>query len=90
MRPAHGDQLEQLSSELASTAGSIDRAALRRRLHGLLGNGSSATLEGWTRLRALNEQARASVTRALTVGGPSRFQLARLATRKSVWHYVLK
>jgi len=78
------DRLEQLSADLAIHAGSVDGPTLRRRLHGLLGAGSGAHTEGWTRLLALDEQARAMVARSLAAGGPDGLRLPRRPVRDSL------
>jgi len=75
------DRLEQLSAELARNAGALDAPALRRRLHGALASASHAAPQGWTRLLALDEQARTTVARSLAPGASNELTLPRSAVR---------
>lgn len=77
------DRLEQLSSELARNAGIIDAPALRRRLHGALAPAPHAP-QGWTRLLALDEQARTAVARSLASGASNELTLPRSAVREEL------
>jgi hypothetical protein len=79
------DRLEQLSAELARNAGVLDAPALRRRLHGALASPSQAPPQGWTRLLALDEQARTTVARSLAPGASSELTLPRSAVRDELW-----
>jgi hypothetical protein len=78
------DRLEQLSAELAQTAGAIDAAALRRRLHGELVPGSHVPPPGWKRVLALDQQARSTVARSLIAGGSTELTLPRRAIREDL------
>jgi hypothetical protein len=78
------DRLEQLSAELARNAGVLDAAALRRRLHGEIIPDSHVRPTGWTRLLALDRQARSTVARSLTGGGATALTLARRAIREEL------
>ncbi|MFN2537465.1 MAG: hypothetical protein ABR549_04835, partial [Mycobacteriales bacterium] len=75
------DRLARLAAELAQTAGNLDAQTLRRRLHGHLSAAAHAGTVGWTGLAALDEQARATVTRALAAGGPHELLLPRTRAR---------
>ena len=75
------DRLEQLSGELARNAGVLDAPALRRRLHGALALASHVAPQGWTRLLALDEQARTTVARSLAPGASNELTLPRSAVR---------
>ncbi|SNR95047.1 hypothetical protein [Blastococcus mobilis] len=79
------DRLEQLSGELARNAGVLDAPALRRRLHGALAPASHAAPQGWTRLLALDEQARTTVARSLGPGASNELTLPRSAVRDELW-----
>lgn len=78
------DRLEQLSAEFARNAGALDGPALRRRLHGALAPDSHAAPEGWTRLLALDEQARRTVARSLTPYPSKELTLPRSAIREEL------
>lgn len=78
------DRLEQLSAELARNAGVVDVAALRRRLHGHIRPDAHVPPADWTRLLALDEQARFAVARSLTGGGSTALTLPRPTIRKDL------
>jgi hypothetical protein len=78
------DRLEQLSAELAQNAGVVDAAALRRHLHGHIRPEAHVPPAGWTRLLALDEQARLAVARSLTGGGSTTLTLPRRAVREDL------
>lgn len=78
------DRLEQLSAELARNAGVVDAAALRRHLHSHIRPDAHAPPAGWTRLLALDEQARFAVARSLTGGGSTTLTLPRRAIREDL------
>jgi hypothetical protein len=78
------DRLEQLSAELARNAGVVDAAALRRRLHGHIRPDAHVPPAGWTRLLALDEQARFAVARSLIGGGSTTLTLPRRAIREDL------
>jgi hypothetical protein len=78
------DRLEQLSAELARNAGVVDAAAVRRRLHGHIRPDAHVPPAGWTRLLALDEQARFAVERSLAVGGSMTLTLPRRAIREDL------
>jgi len=75
------DRLEQLAGELARNAGVLDAPALRRRLHGALAPASHTAPQGWTRLLALDEQARTTVARSLATGACNELTLPRSSVR---------
>jgi len=75
------DRLTQLSAQLAQTAGDLNKVGLRRRLHGHLHTTAAATSTGWTRLTALDSQARSSVRRTLATGTDSQLLLSRTDER---------
>lgn len=75
------DRLEQMSAELARNAGVVDDAALRRRLHGVIVPNAHVPPAGWTRLLALDQQARSAVERSLTGVGSTELILPRGAIR---------
>ncbi|MCB0021924.1 MAG: hypothetical protein M9936_27605 [Caldilinea sp.] len=75
------DRLEQLSAELARNAGVVDAPLLRRRLHGHIRPDAHVPPAGWTRLLALDEQARVAVARSLTWAGSTSLTLPRRAIR---------
>lgn len=75
------DRLAQLSAELARTAGDLDLPTLRRRVHGNLSRAAHVTTQGWTRLSALDEQARATVARTLASGDTKELLLPRTRAR---------
>jgi DNA-binding NarL/FixJ family response regulator len=78
------DRLEQLSAELARNAGVVDAAALRRRLHGHVRPDAHVPPAGWTRLLALDEQARFTVARSIINGGSTPLTLPRRAIREDL------
>lgn len=78
------DRLEQVSADLAVNAGSVDRTRLRRMLHGRLRMGDLGAPAGWTRLLAVDENARASVARALAADHGDEVRLPRLSVRESL------
>jgi len=78
------DRLEQLSAEFARNAGVVDAAALRRHLHGHTRPDAHVPPTGWTRLLALDEQARFAVARSLTVGGSTTLTFPRRAIREDL------
>lgn len=78
------DRLEQISAELARNAGVLDAAALRRRLHGEIVLDSHVPPAGWTRLLALDQQARSTVARSLTSAGSTELTLPRRAIREDL------
>ncbi len=78
------DRLEQLSAELARSAGVVDAALLRRRLHGHIRPDAHVPPAGWTRLLALDEQARVAVARSLTGTGSTSLTLPRRAIREEL------
>jgi hypothetical protein len=78
------DRLEQLSAELARNAGVVDDAALRRRLHGHIRSDGHIPPAGWTRLLALDEQARFAVARSLIGGGSTTLTLPRRTIREDL------
>jgi hypothetical protein len=63
------NQLEALAAEYAQTAAAVDTDTVRRRLHALLDTSAHRTSEGWTRLRLLDAEARAAVSRSLIGSG---------------------
>lgn len=75
------NRLEELSGELARNAGVVDAAALRRRLHGHIRPDAHTPPAGWTKLLALDEQARLAVARSLIEGGPTSLTLPRRTIR---------
>ena len=77
------NRLEQLSAELARNAGVVDAAALRRHLHGDILPETHVPPVGWTRLLALDEQARYAVGRSL-IGGSTALTLPRRAIREDL------
>jgi hypothetical protein len=78
------DRLEQLSAELARNAGVVDAASLRRHLHGHIRPDAHVPPAGWTRLLALDEQARSAVTRSLIGHGSTTLTLPRRAVREDL------
>lgn len=78
------DRLEQLSAELARNAGVVDAASLRRQLHGHIRPDAHVPPAGWTRLLALDEQARFAVARSLIGGGSTSLTLSRRAIREEL------
>lgn len=78
------DRLEQLSAALARSAGAVDAASLRRRLHGHIRPDAHVPPAGWTRLLALDEQARVAVARSLVGAGATSLTLPRRAIRKEL------
>lgn len=78
------DRLEQLSAELARNAGVLDAVALRRRLHGHIRLDAHVPPVGWTRLLALDEQARFTVARSIVGGGSTTLTLPRRAIREDL------
>ncbi len=78
------DRLEQLVAEFARNAGVVDAAALRRHLHGHIRPDAHVPPAGWTRLLALDEQARLAVTRSLIGGGSTTLTLPRRAIREDL------
>jgi hypothetical protein len=78
------DRLEQLAAELAQRAGVVDRAALRRLLHGHIRPDAHVPPPGWTQLLALDEQARSEVTRSLTGAGSTPLTLPRRTIREEL------
>jgi len=78
------DRLEQLSAELARNAGVVDSAALRRHLHGHIRPDAHVPPAGWTRLLALDEQARSAVARSLIGDGSTTLTLPRRAIREDL------
>ncbi len=78
------DRLEQLSAELARSAGAVDAASLRRRLHGHIRPDAHVPPAGWTRLVALDKQARVAVARSLTGTGSTSLTLPRRAIREEL------
>jgi hypothetical protein len=77
------DRLARLSAQLAQTAGKLDGPALRRQLHGHLA-AEHAAPPGWTRLTALDEQARATVARTLASGDSNELLLPRTSARDAL------
>lgn len=78
------DRLEQLSAELARNAGVVEAASLRRQLHGHIRPDAHVPPAGWTRLLALDEQARFAVARSLIGGGSTSLTLPRRAIREEL------
>jgi hypothetical protein len=78
------NRLEQLSAELARNAGAVDNAALRRRLHGDILADAHVAPVGWTRLLALDEQARYAVARSLISAGSTALTLPRRVIREGL------
>lgn len=78
------DQIEQLSAELARSAGVVDAASLRRQLHGHIRPDAHVPPAGWVRLLALDEQARVSVARSLIGAGSTSLKLPRRAIREEL------
>src|SRR5665811_278415 len=78
------ERLEQLSAELARSAGVVDAASLRRRLHGHIRPDAHVPPAGWTRLLALDEQARVAVARSLIGAGSTSLTLPRRAIREGL------
>ncbi|MDP8910230.1 MAG: hypothetical protein M3N47_14205 [Chloroflexota bacterium] len=76
------DRLEQLSAELARSAGAVDAATLRRHLHGHMRPDAHVPPAGWTRLLALDEQARVAVARSLVGAGSTPLTLPRRTIRE--------
>jgi hypothetical protein len=75
------DRLEQLSADLARSAGAVDAPALRQRLHGHIRADAHVAPAGWARLRALDEQARVAVARSLTGAGSTSLTFPRREIR---------
>lgn len=78
------DRLEQLSAEFARTAGVLDAASLRRRLHGEIRPDAHVPPEGWTRLLALDKRARLAVARSLIGVSSKSLTLSRHAIREEL------
>jgi hypothetical protein len=78
------DRLEQLAAEFASSAAVLDASALRRRLHGEIAPDAHSPPAGWTRVLALDRQARSVVARSLTGGGPAELTLPRRTIREAL------
>ncbi len=78
------DRLEQLAAEFARNAAVLDAAALRRRLHGEIVPDVRVPPAGWTRLLALDEQARSTVARSLSGAGSTALTLPRRAIREGL------
>jgi hypothetical protein len=78
------DHLEQLAGEFASSAAVLDASALRRRLHGEIAPDAHSRPPGWTRVLALDQQARAAVARSLTAGGSTELTLPRRTIREAL------
>jgi hypothetical protein len=78
------DRLEQLSAELARNAGVVDAASLRRHLHGHIRPDAHVPPAGWTRLLALDRQARSAVARSLIGHGSTTLTLPRRAIREDL------
>jgi hypothetical protein len=78
------DRLEHLSGELARSAGVVDAVALRRRLHGHIRPDAHVPPLGWTRLLALDEQARFSVARSIVGDGSTTLTLPRRAIQEEL------
>ncbi|WP_129675990.1 hypothetical protein [Candidatus Chloroploca sp. Khr17] len=78
------DRIEQLSAEFARSAAVVDAALLRRRLHGHIRPDAHVPPVGWTRLLALDEQARLAVARSLIGAGSTSLKLPRRAIREEL------
>jgi hypothetical protein len=78
------DRLEQLAAEFANSAAVLDASALRRRLHGEIVPDAHTPPAGWTRILALDQQARSAVARSLTGGGPTELTLPRRTLREAL------
>lgn len=78
------DRLEQLAAEFASSAAVLDASALRRRLHGEIVPDAHYRPAGWTRVLALDQQARATVARSLTAVGSIELTLPRQTIREAL------
>lgn len=78
------DRIEQLSAELARSAGVVDATSLRRRLHGHIRPDVHIPPAGWTRLLALDAQARVAVARSLIGAGSTSLKLPRPAIREKL------
>lgn len=75
------DRIEQLAGELERTAGAVDAALLRRRLHGHIRPDAHVSPVGWTHLLELNSQAHATVERSLDAADSVKLTLPRAALR---------
>lgn len=79
------EQLDHLAGEFAQTAGVIELPMLRRRLHGAIDPGAFSPPPGWERLKSLDREARAAVSRSLTVSGSAdSLTLTRRAAREAL------
>ena len=78
------DRIEQLSAEFARSAAVVDAILLRRRLHGHIRPDVHVPPVGWTRLLALDEQARLVVARSLIGAGSTSLTLPRRAIREEL------
>ncbi len=63
------NHLEALAAEYAQTAAAVDAGLVRRRVHSSIDTAAHRKSEGWTRLRLLDEEARAAVSRSLVGSG---------------------
>lgn len=75
------NRLEQLAGEFSTNAALLDRAALRRHLHGEIDPGSHAPPPGWDRLALLDRQARIAIGRRIEVVGLDDLKLPRQQLR---------
>ncbi len=78
------NRLEELSAELARSAGNVNGAALLRRLHGHIRADAHLPPAGWALLLDLDEQARLSVARSLTGAGSTSLTFPRRAIREEL------
>lgn len=78
------DRLEQLAADCARNAAVLDASALRRRLHGEIVPDAHTPPAGWTRILALDQQARSTVARSLTGGGATELSLPRRTIREAL------
>jgi hypothetical protein len=78
------NQIEQLSAELARSAGVVDATTLRRRLYGHIRPDAHVPSAGWTRLLALDEQTRVAVARSLIGVKSTPLTLPRRAIREEL------
>jgi hypothetical protein len=75
------DRLEQLAGEFESNAGVVDAGVLRRHLHGEIAPDAHIPPPGWTRLVAVDRQARSVVARSVAGPGSNGLTLPRVAIR---------
>jgi hypothetical protein len=72
------NQLEALAAEYAQTAAAVDANTVRRRVHLSIDSSAHRTSVGWSRLKLLDAEARAAVSRSLVGSGVNQpLKLAR-------------